>query len=73
VERGLCRFLRLDRTELIRRKGPWCVLDDVELGPLEWVNWFNQRRLHTEPGMVPPAEFEAAHCHGTPALLAISP
>ena len=49
----------LYKTELIRRRGPWRTLDDVEIATLEWVEWFNNRRLHTELGDVPPAEREA--------------
>ena len=37
----------LFKTELIRRRGPWRGLDDVELATLEWVDWHNNRRLHT--------------------------
>jgi putative transposase len=66
-------FNGLYKTELIRRRGSWRGLDDVEYATLEWVDWFNQRRLHTELGMVPPAEFEAAQYHEeAPALLAVS-
>jgi putative transposase len=43
---------------LIRRRGPWRNLDHVEIETLEWVNWFNRRRLHSACGDVPPAEFE---------------
>lgn len=48
----------LYKTELIRRRGPWRGLDDVEFATLEWVDWFNHRRLHGEIGMAPPAEIE---------------
>jgi transposase InsO family protein len=49
------------QTELIRRRGPWKGLDEVEYATLEWVDWFNHRR-HLEPiGHVPPAEFEATY------------
>jgi putative transposase len=48
----------LYKTELIRRRGPWRGLDDVEFATLEYVDWFNHRRLHGELGLVPPAEFE---------------
>ena len=45
----------------------------MEYATLEYLDWFNQRRLHTELGMVPPAEFEAAHYHEeAPASLAVS-
>ncbi len=52
-------FNGLYKTELIRHCGPWCGLDDVEYATLEYVDWFNHRRLHGELGMRPPAEFEA--------------
>jgi putative transposase len=48
------------KTELIRRRGPWTGINDVEYATLEWVNWFNHRRLLEPIGYVPPAEFEAA-------------
>ena len=48
----------LYKTELIRRQGPWRNVDHVELATLAWVDWFNNRRLHSELGDVPPAEFE---------------
>jgi putative transposase len=48
------------QTELIRRRGPWKGLDEVEYATLEWVDWFNHRRLLEPIGYVPPAEFEAA-------------
>lgn len=48
----------LYKTELIRRRGPWRKVDQVEIETLEYVDWFNHRRLHGEIGHVPPAEFE---------------
>ena len=54
-------FNGLYKTELIRHAGPWRGLDDVEYATLEYVDWFNHRRLHGELGMIPPAEFEAAY------------
>jgi putative transposase len=58
----------LFKTELIRRRGPWRNLDDVELETLEWVDWFNHRRLHTACADLTPAEFEALHYRQHPAL-----
>ena len=52
-------FNGLYKTELIRHAGPWRGLDDVEYATLEYVDWFNHRRLHGELGMITPAEFEA--------------
>lgn len=58
----------LYKTELVRNKGPWRGLEDLELATLEWVDWFNHRRLFGELGHVPPAEFEATHYrHSVPA------
>jgi putative transposase len=51
----------LFKTELIRTGGPWRGLDDVELATLEWVDWYNHRRLHGALGHVPPAEHEHNH------------
>ena len=66
-------FNGLYKAELIRHRGPWSGLDDVEYATLEYVDWFNHRRLHTELGMVPPAEFEAIHRNeAAPAQLAAS-
>ena len=54
-------FNGLYKTELIRRRGPWRGLEDVEFATLEYVDWFNHRRLHSSIGMVPPIEFEASY------------
>jgi len=51
----------LFKAELIRRRGPWRGLDDVEFATLEWVDFYNHRRLHSTCGDIPPAEFEAMH------------
>lgn len=51
----------LYKTEVIRRRGPWRTVDDVEYATLTWVDWFNNRRLLEPIGYLPPAEFEAAY------------
>ncbi len=51
----------LFKAEVIYRRGLWKSLEEVELAVLEWVDWFNNRRLLGPIGHVPPAEFEAAH------------
>jgi transposase InsO family protein len=51
-------IIGLYKAELIHRRGPWRSLDDVEYATLEWVDWFNHRRLLEPIGHVPPAEFE---------------
>jgi transposase InsO family protein len=48
----------LYKTEVIYRRGPWKHLEAVEFATLEWVDWFNHRRLLEPIGNVPPAEFE---------------
>jgi len=52
-------IIGLYKTELVRNKGPWRGLDDLELATLEWVDWFNHRRLFHDLGRIPPAEAEA--------------
>ena len=51
----------LYKTELIRAQGPWRTADQVELATAAWVAWWNEERLHSACGDVPPAEFEAAY------------
>ncbi len=51
----------LYKTEVIRHRGPWRNIDDVEFATLEWVDWFNNRRLLEPIGNIPPAEFEMAY------------
>jgi putative transposase len=51
----------LDKTEEIYRRGPWKGVEDVEFATLEWVAWYNTRRLLEPLGYVPPEEFERAY------------
>ena len=51
-------IIGLYKAELVRNRGPWRGLDDLELATLEWVDWFNHRRLFEAHGQIPPAEFE---------------
>lgn len=50
----------LFKTEVIRQRGPWRGLEDVEFATLEWVWWFNHHRLLEPLGYVPPVEYEEA-------------
>ena len=50
----------LFKTEVIRQRGPWRGLEDVEFATLEWVWWFNHHRLLEPLGYVPPVEHEEA-------------
>ena len=54
-------IIGLFKTEVIRRRGPWRNLDDVEIATLEWVDWFNNRRLFEALGNIPPSEAEATY------------
>ena len=49
----------LFKAEVIHWRGPWRSLEAVEFATLEWVDWFNNRRLLEPIGYVPPAETEA--------------
>ena len=51
----------LYKAELINRHGPWRTVEQVELATAEWVHFWNDRRLHSACGDVPPAEFEEAY------------
>jgi putative transposase len=54
-------FNGLYKTELIHRKGPWRNVEHVEWATLNYVDWFNNRRIHESLDYVPPVEFEAAY------------
>ena len=65
----------LYKAEVIWRRGPWRTFEAVEFATLEWVDWFNNRRLLEPMGNVPPAEAElaceqAAAPHPRPAKIA---
>jgi hypothetical protein len=51
----------LYKAEVIHRRGPWRSFEAVEFATLEWVDWFNNRRLLEPIGNLPPAEAEAAY------------
>jgi putative transposase len=51
----------LFKAELIHRRGPWRSAETVEFATLEWVDWFNNRRLLEPIGNIPPAEAEARY------------
>ena len=56
-------IIGLYKTELIARRGPWRHCEAVELATLQWVHWYNHRRLFGPLGHVPPATFEAHYDH----------
>jgi transposase InsO family protein len=66
------RINGLYKAEVIHRRGPWRSFDAVEFATLEWVDWFNNRRLLEPIGNIPPAEAEE-HYYATldqPAMAA---
>ena len=67
---GEC-IIGLYKTEVIRQRGPWRHLEAVEFATLEWVDWFNNRRLFEPIGNIPPAEYEEMYyrCKETPAMV----
>jgi transposase InsO family protein len=61
-------IIGLYKTEVIHPRGPWRHLEAVEYATLEWVDWFNHRRLLEPIGNVPPAELEASYHQSTGQL-----
>jgi len=51
----------LYKTELIKPQGPWHTAEQVELATLDYVDWFNHRRLYETCGDIPPAELETVY------------
>jgi len=66
-------IIGLYKTEVVRRHGPFKTLAQVEYALMEWVDWYNNARLHSRLGYLTPAEHEAAYyAHklpGRPALV----
>ena len=54
-------IIGLYKTELIWSRGPWKNIEEVEYATLEWVHWFNNKRLLEPIGNIPPAELEKAY------------
>jgi putative transposase len=52
----------LYKAEVIHRRGPWRGFEAVEFATLEWVDWFNNRRLLGPIGNIPTAEAEERYC-----------
>jgi putative transposase len=61
----------LYKTELIKARGPWRSVDQVEVATAEWVDWFNHRRLYEYCGDMPPVQMEAAHYAQQPTLTTV--
>ena len=60
-------FNSLFEAELVRNKGPWKNVDDLEIAVAEYIEWFNHRRLHGEIGTIPPVELENHYYQQNPA------
>jgi putative transposase len=58
----------LFKTELIKPRGPWRTAEQVEIATMDYVDWFNHRRLYQACGDIPPAELEAAYYSQNTAL-----
>jgi putative transposase len=58
-------FVDTFKTELLTDR-VWRSRDQLELAIVEWVGWYNSRRLHGELGDIPPIEYELAHALDTP-------
>jgi len=54
-------FNSLFKAELVRNRGPWTGIGDLEIAVAEYLDWFNHRRLHGELAHVPPVEYESQH------------
>jgi putative transposase len=54
-------FNSIFKAELVRNKGPWQGIGDLEPAVATYVEWYNHRRLHGELGLIPPVEHEQAH------------
>ena len=54
-------MIGLFKTELIKPRRPWRTVDQLEIATLEWVDWFNHRRLFEACGDISPVELERAH------------
>src|SRR6185295_47273 len=61
-----CLRAGLFKTELIKPRGPWRTVEQVEIATLEYVGWFNHRRLFQACGDIPSVELEQATTVNTP-------
>ena len=60
-------FNSLFKAELVRNRGPWKSIDNLENPDAEYIDWFNHRRLHGEIGLIPPVEHEDNYYRHNPA------
>ena len=62
----------LYKTEVIRRNCPWRCFEEIEFATLEWVDWYNNRRLFGTIGNVPPTEFEERYSKQSESLAMVA-
>jgi putative transposase len=55
----------LYKNECVKIDGPFMTVDELELATLSWVHWFNEHRLHSSIGYLPPVEYEQTHYRQT--------
>ncbi|WP_244522791.1 IS3 family transposase [Geodermatophilus africanus] len=65
-------FNSLFKAELVRNRGPWRSIDELEIAVAEYIDWFNHRRLHGEIGLIPPAEHEDDFYRHNPAATTVA-
>ncbi len=65
-------FNSLFTAELVRQRGPWRGIDDLEIAVAEYIDWFNHRRLHGELNLLPPAEHEDRYYASTTAATTVA-
>lgn len=62
----------LFKAEVIRQRGPWRGLEDVEFATLDWVSWYNEQRLLEPIGYIPPVEFEQMYYRNQAAFAMVA-
>ncbi|WP_407568324.1 IS3 family transposase [Arsenicicoccus dermatophilus] len=60
-------FNSIFKAELVRNRGPWKTIDDLEIAVAEYIDWYNHRRLHGQIGLIPPVEYETIYYAQNPA------
>ncbi len=65
-------IIGLYKTEVIERRGPWRSFEAVEFATLEWIEWYNNRRLFGPLGYVSPVQFEEAYYRGQNQQVAVA-
>jgi putative transposase len=54
-------IIGLYKTEVVKHHGPFKTLAEVEFTLMEWVDWYNNARLHSRLDYLSPAEYETAY------------